>query len=744
MSRQSTLENVDKSISDLGCTLVHSLTGRSRYHLPAIYREGEFAASLRHLVQKQAGVTSASVNPYSASLTVEYIPGVFEPDSWLSSVTYDDVHRCSPHAALGGEQKKLPAALTQLRKTTFLFEDRVPPKLQFVLGALSVACSVVELPVFITRTVLSFSLLPIANRAVQTLLDERRVGADFLDTVGCLLLIAESRHFPASIMMALIGLGEYIRDLVTASCQQLISHQLALSERSAWLIKGKDRIRIPISELKPGARLVVYEGDLIAFEGTIIEGEGTLVPAHPEEDFEPRTVKRGDRVTPDTVLTDGKLYVKNELPSCPREKDPVMEKQHRRWLQRTQLHRDSLRIGYKRLGYVLLGAALLYLITRNLSRAASLIYFDFLTGIKIAIPAAVLASMYRAGNRGIVIRNARTLERLSQIDTMIFVRSGTLTALKPLVTDVFSCNGFSTVEITRMAAAIEERYNHLTAYAIYSFANLQRVPVPDRTSSHVVSGLGITGVVEGRAVIVGSTRLMEQNNIDLVEASTFLNDCQRRAESRVCVAIDGRLAGVISYQDPVRENAAEVIEALKNLKIDVAMTTGGSQAAAEGLAKKVGIENIHYRVSPEEQAAIIKSYKAKGKKVAVVGYDVDDLLALEQADVAIALATGTEVTRYRADMIVTSDSLLGLVEAVQIARNGMNLARQNLAVVSVPNWCGITLSVIGTGGELTATLLNNGPVILGAANGLRPLLDDSAPPWPLARKRRSHPGKSNG
>ncbi|HEY9680452.1 MAG TPA: HAD-IC family P-type ATPase [Oculatellaceae cyanobacterium] len=736
MATQTATEKLGNLISDLGCTLVHSLTGRSRYRLPAVYREPDLAASVQHCLQKQAGVTGASVNPYSASVTINFVPGEFEPETWLSRITYEDVRRYSPHSPLYVEQKKLPAQLAHLRKATFAFEDRLPPKIQFMLGALSLVCSVIELPVFVTRAVLSFSLLPIANRALQTLLDERRVGADFLDTVGCLLLMAESRHFPASLMMTLIGLGEYIRDLVTASCQQLISHQLALSERSAWLIKGKDRIRIPISELKLGARLVVYEGDLIAFEGTITEGEGTLVPAHPEEDFEPRTVKKGDRVTPDTVLTDGKLYVRNELPSSPRVKDPVMEKQHRRWLQRTQLHRDSLRIGYKRLGYVLSGAVLLYLVTRNVSRAASLIYFDFLTGIKIAIPAAFLASMYRAGNRGIVIRNARTLERLAQIDTIIFVRSGTLTALKPSVTDVFVCNGFSVVEVMRLAAAIEERYNHLTAFAIYSYANLQRIPVPDRTSSHVVSGLGITGVVEGHAVVVGSTRLMEQNNIDLAEASTFLNDCQRRAESRVCVAIDGSLAGVISYQDPVRENASEVIAALKNLKIDVAMATGGSQAAAEGLAKKVGIENIHYRVSPEEQATIIKSYKERGKKVAVVGYDVDDLLALEQADVAIVLATGTEVTRYRADMIVTSDSLLGLVEAIQIARNGMDLARQNLAVVSVPNWCGIALSVIGMGSELTATLLNNGPVILGAANGLRPLLDEGAPPWPVTRKHR--------
>jgi P-type E1-E2 ATPase len=289
---------------------------------------------------------------------------------------------------------------------------------------------------------------------------------------------------------------------------------------------------------------------------------------------------------------------------------------------------------------------------------------------------------------------------------------------------VFVCNGSSIVEVTRYAAAIEERYNHLTAYAIYSYAHLQRVPVPERTSSHVVSGLGMTGTVEGHTVIVGSTRLMDQYQIDVSEAAAFLNECHSRADSKVCVAIDGQLAGVISYHDPVRENAAEVIAALKRLNIDVAMTTGGSQAAAEALASKVGIENVHFRVSPEEQAAIIKSYKQKGKHVAVVGYDVDDLLALEQADVAIALATGTEVTRYRADMLLTSDNLSGLVEGVQIARNGMNLARQNLAVVSLPNWCGLTLSVLGQSTELTSTLLNNGPVILGAANGLRPLIDD--------------------
>ncbi len=700
--------------------VLHSLPGRVRVRLPAIFDDQALAAGLEQVLNEQAGVCNTSANARLASVTIIFFPDLFDPITWLDQLSLDEIPRLTKKS---NGHHKLPKPLAMTRRCTFAFEAFLPPKGQFVLGSASLIATLVELPAVVTGSLIAAAVLPILNRAVQTLLDERRLGADALDGATCLALIKSGNFMPAALMTALIGLGELVRDLVTLNCQRLIAHQLLLSQRSAWLIKGRGRVRVPVAELRHGDQLVVYPGELIAFEGTVLEGCGEVVPASPEMDFSPQFVRVGDRVAADMILTDGKLYIRNEqLPSL-KVADPAREKQKRRWLQRTRLHRAALRAGYRRVPGLLSMAALVFALTRDPYRALTIICFDFITGIRIAIPTAVLSSMYKAGTRGIVIRNASALERLADVNAIVFVRSGTLTSLRPSVTDIFLAPGFALEEVTRLAAAVEQRYSHLAAYAIYSYANLNRVPVPERTSSSLVGGLGVTGIVEGKNVLAGSTLLMDEQAVDLSAARSFLDKCKQRGDSRVCVAVDGKLAGVIAYQDPVREESAFVIEELKRLGMEeIAMTTGGSQMAGEALAKKVGIATVHSRTSPEEQAEIVRRYKQRGLKVAVVGHDVADALALEQADLAITLSSGADIARHRADVVLTSEDLTALVEGIEIARSGMALAHQNMMVVSLPNWLGLALSLTTETEVIGATLLNNGSVIVGAMNGLRPLL----------------------
>jgi P-type Cu2+ transporter len=704
--------------------IVHSLTGRARVRLPAIRYDQPLAAGLEEFVAAQAGVLAVRVNADSASVVISFDPSVFNLLSWLNDLRLDLVSRKEPIKEVAAKHSySFPA----LRRATFAFEARVPPKAQFVMGTLSLVSTLVGAPPLITRSLLYIATAPILNRALQTLLDEKRVGADALDSVTCLVLTYHDGFLPASLTTFLIGLGELLRDLITGKCQQMISHQFALCQRSAWLVKGHKRVRAPVLDLRPGDVSVVYAGELISFEGTVVQGSGTVVPSSPEMDFAPRYVEVGDRISFDTLLTEGKLFVSIEQNSQPRLVDHVRDKQKKRWLQRTRLHRAALRDGYQRIWMVLGLAAWCFLISRDMHRTMAIICFDFLTGIRIAIPIAVLSAMYKAGGRGIVIRNASALEMLSEIDTIIFARSGTLTALRPRVTDVFVCSASSLDEVTSFAAAVEQRYNHLAAYAIYSYAHLHTIPVPERTKSSVLTGLGVIGEVKGRTVLVGSARLMELQEIDLSEAKDFLGKCQNRGDSRVCVAIGGKLAGVISYQDPLRADAHDVVTALHKLGIsEIAMTTGGSVPAAEALAKQAGIQTVHYRTSPEDQARIVRDYKKRGRRVAVVGFDASDTLALEQADVAIAFETATDVARHRADIVLTTESLSGLVEGVEIAREGMDLARQNVHLVSVPNWMGLVLTSLNQAELLIATVLNNGSVIVGAANGMRPLMDEGA------------------
>ncbi len=712
-------------VSSSAYQIIHSLPGRIRVRFQAIYRDAPLANGLRDLLNTQDGVRLARTNPDCAAVVISFNPEAFDPLAWLDRLRLDDIKRPEHRAQSNG---RFPKPLAALRSATFSLEAVLSPGLQLTLAMASLVSTLVGAPSLVARSILYLATIPILNRGLQTVLEDKRLGADALDGVSCLFLIREGSLLPAAVMTSLIGLGELMRDLVTKRCQTMITHQLALSKRSAWLINDDRRVRVPVLELRAGDRLVVYPGELITCDGTVESGVGTVIPASPETEFAPQSITAGDFVSAETLLLEGKLYIRNEQGPKLSPSDPVREKEKKRWLQRTKLHRFALHNAYERVWPVLSVAALLFAFTKNIHRAITIICFDFITGIKIAIPTAVLSSLFKAGRRGIVIRNATALERLAEIDTIIFARSGTLTSLSPEITEIHTCGTYSMENVTRLASAVEQRYSHLGSLAIYNYAHLNSIPVPERTSSHVISGLGVGGEVEGHSVLVGSTRLMELREISLEPAREFLQKCAERGDSRICVSIDRQLAGVISFKDSLRKEIKRVIRALDRIGIsEIAMMTGGSKDAAEALAGQAGIATVYARTLPADKAKVVQDYKLRGRKVAVVGYDTADSLALEQADVAITLGTGADVARHRADVVLTSESLRSLVEGIQIARSGMALAKENIVLVSAPNWLGMFLTVANQADFLSATLLNNGSVIIGAANGLRPLLDKGKP-----------------
>jgi len=700
--------------------IVHRLPDRIRVRVDAIHHDHGLAAGLEKLLHAQPGVISVRANEHCCSVVIQFKPESFDPLAYLNTLDWKKVKRVQhPIAAT-----QVPV-LSPLTQATFAFEEVVRPKTQFLLAASGLIASLIGAPSVVTGSIVSAAIAPIINRALQTLLHERRLGADFLDGLTCIMLIRSGRYFPAALMSTLISLGELIRDLITRKCEQMIAHQMALSKRSAWLVKGNRRIRVPVNELHHGDLIVVYPGELIPCAGKVTKGKGTIVPALPEQAFAARSVEQDDDVDSDTLLLYGKLYIRAEHIVLHGPRNLMREKQERRMLQRTKLHKIALKAAHSAVGPSLAIAGLFYAITRNLESALSIITFDLITGIKIAMPITVLSAMYRAGDCGVVMRNASALEALSEVNAIIFARSGVLTSNVPVVTELFVVDGYTQDLVTSYAAAVEQQYNHIAAYAIYNFVEKHEIKIPERTNSSLISGLGVRGEVDGHTVIVGRTKLLEREKIDLSPAREFLDKCEKRGDFRVCVAIDGKLAAVIAYQDPLREEVGEVISRLKELGIkEIAMMTGGSEMAAKALAEKAGIPTAHPRTLPEDQALIVQQYRSRGLNVAVVGYDVDDALALEQANIAIALGSGADVARHRADVVLASDNIRGIVEGIEIAREGMSLAQKNLVIVSAPNVFGFAISLFKSTDPVIATLLNNGSVIIGAANGLRPLLSN--------------------
>ncbi len=699
--------------------IVHAIAGRIRLRLKGIHHNRELAAGLEATLNTQHGVIAAHVNSNCGSVTVRFHPDQFDPLAWFDHLNLSEIHRRHPKA----DREVLLPILEDIHHKSLALEKRLPPKLQFLLGSLALASSFLELPL-LTLPLVSAATLPILNRAVNTLVSEKKLGVDALDSANCIMLIRYGHSMPAALITFLVATGEFIREVVTERTQRMIHHQLQLSERSAWRVEGHSRVRVPVEELRTGDYIVVYPGELITVQGEVIQGDGETVPANPETLLTPHHVKSGDYVLGETVLAHGKLFIRFAKPAEKKVNSLIVERQHRRWLQRTKLHKNALHAGQRKVIPALAIAAMFFAFTRELEGALSIITYDFITGIKIAIPIAVLSAMDKAGRRGVIIRSGHALESLAEVDVILFAGNGTLTAREPTVTDVYVVDGFSLEEVAKYAASVAARYNHLQAYAIYTYARAQTIPVPERTTSELLAGFGINGQVEGHTVLLGRTRMMESHGIDISPALDFIESCSQRGDSRACVAIDGRLAGVIAYKDAVRSGASDMVASLKQLGIEVALTTAGSQGAAESLARKVGIDNVHYRMLPQDQATIVREYHKQGKHVAVVGDDVGDAPALEAADVAITLSSASsDVARYRAD-VVLNEGLERLAEGIEIARTAMDTARESLTCVTLPNWIGLGLSVTGRISNVTSAVINNGSVLVAACNGLRPLLTD--------------------
>jgi Cu2+-exporting ATPase len=715
------LSSFQRYLKNTGYEVVHRLPGRIRVRLDLLRQNPKIAAKLEKLLRRQDGIEAVHANAACASIVIAFAPGVFAPEAWLNQ--FDPQQLGDDEDYEEPERKRLPGYLHAIHTLTWRLESQYPPKAQFIISSLSTIACWCGAPTILTKLLLSAAIFPMGVRALQLFIDEGRPGSDILDAASCVVLMLHRRYGPASLMTLFVSLGELLRYELTINCQRLFAHQLELGRESVWLIKGFKRTRISIWQLRPGDQIVVYPGELIPVSGLVYGGEGLIVPANPETEFEPLKVHVGDQVQAGSILVDGKLYLKNmQAEMCPLI-DPASQRMSRHWLQRNRMHKHALRLAYSLTLPVLAIAALVFAVTGNIQRAMTIVCFDFITGIKIAVPVAVLSSMYNAGQRGIVIRSANALQNLAEVDAIVFARAGALTAVKPRVTGVFACVGYSADQITRLAAGVLQRYNHLAAAAIYSYANINRIPVPERQSSRAIDGKGMLGDVDGHSILVGSTQLARENAIDLAEARDFLAQTHAQGHSRACVAVDGKLAGVIAYFDPLREEASEVIEALRNLGIsELAVVSSGGEGAAAYIANQAGIAQYYHRTTPEEQSDIVQAYKKRGLRVAVVGFDTANTLALEQADVAISMGISADITRHRSDIVLTSDDLWGLVDGIKMSRSGMGLARQNILVTSIPNFLGLVLSLMGRGEFLAATLMNNGSVIVAAANGLRPLV----------------------
>jgi Cu2+-exporting ATPase len=375
------------------------------------------------------------------------------------------------------------------------------------------------------------------------------------------------------------------------------------------------------------------------------------------------------------------------------------------------------------------GAGASLILSRSTSVAASLLIVDYGTGIRVAAPTTVLSSMTKAARQGILIKGGRYLEQLAEIDAIVFDKTGTLTLGEPEVVEIVPyINGdLSSETILQLAAAAQQRLTHPVAEAIVRAARCRELEIPERDGSEYLIGQGVEAMVDGRVVLVGSERLMRAKGVGVLQAREDLGRIEEEAAAPTFIAVDGTLCALFVLADPLRPEAAAVVQALRSRGVkEIIMLTGDHPAVAKRAAVTLGIERYVAEALPARKAELVRKLQAKGHTVAVVGDGINDSPALAQANVGIAVHSGADVAQETAHVALLEGNLWKIPQAIDIARESMHLIRQNWDLIFYPSTAAIALSLPGLIGPVGATLISNGSAVLAAANALRPLLDGYA------------------
>jgi Cu2+-exporting ATPase len=709
--------------------VVHSLPGRVRVQIDGLRHKHRRGEHLCQAIIEEPGIKVARLSLWSSSLVIEFdqrtllekeVLGILEKH-WTNHTVSTAV---APANSLALHREEIGIFSRFLN-----FIDRLTPHpVQLLVSSVAFGGAIFGLPAIVTRSLLGLASLPILSRAARTAVEERKLGVDGLDGAAAVLMLMQGNFKAAGFMTTLIALGEFIREQTSRKCEKMIVDLLGLAGRSAWVVKGKKRILVPADQVVVGDTVVVYAGEMVPVDGIVTSGSATIDQAKLTGESVPAEVEQGSIVYASTVLHEGKIYVLCSATGMATRAGMVVDLVNTapRFETRTQnyasMAADKFVTPVLALG---LGS---FIVTRNITHMMTILIFDFATGIRIAAPTAVLASMQKAARSGVLIKSGAALENLAQVDAILFDKTGTLTVGEPHVTSVVTFNGFDRTDTIRYAASVEQRNNHPAARAIVRFAQKEKVSIPERTESDTHNALGVEALVEGHRVLVGNRRFMDDSKVDVSSSHPHASKITQDCESFAYVAIDGQLAALMSYCDQLRAESRAVVQALRKRGVKrIVMATGDSEGPARAMAEKVGVDQVHFCVFPEQKANIVKELQRQGYKVAVVGDGINDSPALAHADVAVSLHGGTDIAREKASVVLTDDNLTRLPQAIDLARSSLGLVHQSIGIVTMPNAIGLGLATIGAIGPAMATALNNGSAIIAGLNSLRPLLIDDSP-----------------
>ena len=556
---------------------------------------------------------------------------------------------------------------------------------------------------------------------------KRKIEVPLLDAAAIGGSVLRRDFNTAGSVMFLLGVGELLEEWTHKKSVGDLARSMSLNIKKVWLKRDGQEILVKADQIRKGDVVTVHMGNVIPFDGEVSDGEGMVNQVSLTGEAMPVRRVQGQTVYAGTVVEEGELDVLVKAVSGSTRFEKIVAMIEDSEKLKSSMESRAEHLADRLVPYTLLGTAGVWLLTRNVTKALSVLMVDFSCALKLAMPLTVLSAIREAGGYGITVKGGKFLEAVAEADTVVFDKTGTLTKAKPTVREVIPFGEKPEEECLRIAACLEEHFPHSMAKAVVDAAKKRQLAHEEMHSKvEYIVAHGISSYIDGKKVVIGSSHFVFED-----EGCTVCPEYRERFEtlpeeySHLYLAIEKELTAVICIEDPLREEAADMIRALRAEGIQkTVMMTGDSEKTAAAVARRVGVDEYYAEVLPEEKAGFVEREKALGHKVIMIGDGINDSPALSAADAGVAISDGAELAREIADITITAEDLGELVMLKRLANGMLKRIGENYYQIIGINAGLIVLGVAGALQPTTSALLHNTSTLLISLRSMRNLLPE--------------------
>ena len=690
-------------------TIKHESRGRMRVHMEQYRMTYEQADTLLYVIHNHRNVTFVKVYDRTADAVIEYVGDREQIIELLRHFHYESANLPQTVIKTSGRELNNSYQEKLIGSVVWHYSKKL----------------LLPLPIRIALTIgRSVKYIGIGLKCLL----QRKIEVPVLDATAITVSLITKDFSTASSIMFLLGIGELLEEWTHKKSVDDLARSMSLNVSKVWLRTPENQeILVESSKIEKGDKVVVHMGNVIPFDGEVLDGDAMVNQASLTGESVPVQRTVGNTVFAGTVVEEGEITIRVKEVEGNNRFDQIVTMIEESEKLKSELEGKAEHYADKLVPWTLGATGLTYLLTRNVTKAMSILMVDFCCALKLAMPISVLSAIREASLYNVTVKGGKFLEAVAEADTIVFDKTGTLTKAHPTVVDVVNFNDeYSSDDMLRVAACLEEHFPHSMAKAVVDAASKKGLSHEEmHTKVEYIVAHGIATSINGKRTVIGSYHFVFEDEKCVVPAGKEpLFESLPLYYSHLYLAIEGKLSAVICIEDPLRDEAAAVVTSLKKAGISkVVMMTGDSERTASVIAKKVGVDEYYAEVLPEDKAAFVEREKAKGRKVIMIGDGINDSPALSAANVGIAISDGAEIAREIADITVGSDDLYQIVTLKYISNALMKRIKSNYRKIVGFNSGLIALGVAGVLPPTTTALLHNGSTILISVNSMKNLLE---------------------